>query len=74
VLGPGNALPSGRLASITVPVLVLSGANSPAWMASAAHAVAGVVPGAIHRMLDGQSHSPAPESLAPELADFFLAG
>lgn len=74
VLGPGNALPSGRLASITVPALVLSGANSPAWMASAARAVAGVVPGAIHRILDGQSHSPAPESLAPELADFFLAG
>lgn len=74
VLGPGNALPSGRLASITVPTLVLSGGNSPAWMASASKAVAGTVPGAIHRVLDGQSHSPAPESLAPELADFFLAG
>ena len=29
VLGPGNALPSGRLASITVPVLVLSGGEQP---------------------------------------------
>ena len=74
VLGPGNALPSGRLASITVPTLVLSGGNSPAWMASASKAVADTVPGAIHRVLDGQSHSPAPEPLAPELADFFLAG
>ena len=43
-------------------------------MASASKAVAGAVPGAIHRVLDGQPHSPAPESLAPELADFLLAG
>jgi pimeloyl-ACP methyl ester carboxylesterase len=73
VMGPGNALPSGRLASVKAPTLVLTGGDSPAWMTSAGRAVAAAVPGAVHRVLAGQSHNPAPGALAPELLEFFLA-
>ena len=73
VMGPGNALPAALLGTITVPTLVLSGGSSPGWMASAARAVAAAVPGATHRMLDGQSHNPDPRVLAPVLLDFFTA-
>ncbi len=72
VMGPGNALPAGRIASVTAPTLVLNGGDSPAWMTSAGKAVAGLIPGATRLVLNGQSHNPAPESLAPALLDFFL--
>jgi alpha-beta hydrolase superfamily lysophospholipase len=73
VMGPGNALPAGRLASVRAPTLVLNGGDSPAWMTNAGRAVAATVPGATQRILEGQSHNPAPESLAPELLGFFAA-
>jgi alpha-beta hydrolase superfamily lysophospholipase len=73
VMGPGNALPAGLLAGLTLPALVLNGENSPAWMTSAGRAVAGIIPGAIHRVLAGQSHNVSPEALSPELLEFFTA-
>jgi pimeloyl-ACP methyl ester carboxylesterase len=73
VMGPGNALPAGLLAAITQPVLVLNGGNSPAWMADAGKAVARAIPGAAHRVLDGQAHNVSPQALAPELLEFFTA-
>jgi pimeloyl-ACP methyl ester carboxylesterase len=73
VMGPGNALPAGRLAAITQPTLVLTGGNSPAWMTGAGKAVAATIPGAVHRVLDGQTHNVSPEALAPELLEFFTA-
>ncbi|MEV0615898.1 alpha/beta hydrolase [Nonomuraea sp. NPDC050404] len=72
VLGPGNALPAGRLAAIRQPTLVLNGADSPGWMANAGEAVAAVVPGAVRRVLEDQAHNVAPEALAPELLEFFV--
>ena len=71
VMGPGNALPAGRLAAITQPTLVLTGGNSPAWMTNAGKAVARSIPGAAHRVLDGQTHNVSPAALAPELLEFF---
>jgi pimeloyl-ACP methyl ester carboxylesterase len=71
VMGPGNALPAGQLATITQPTLVLTGGNSPAWMANAGKAVARSIPGAVHRVLDGQTHNVSPAALAPELLEFF---
>ncbi|MFG1965047.1 alpha/beta fold hydrolase [Nonomuraea sp. NPDC049028] len=71
VLGPGNALPAEALASIAQPVLVLTGGDSPRWMAEAGRAVAETVPRTVHRILEGQTHNVAPESLAPELLEFF---
>jgi alpha/beta hydrolase family protein len=74
VMGPGNALPAGRLAAVTQPVLVLTGGGSPAWMARAGEAVAAAIPGAVHRVLDGQAHNVSPSALAPELLEFFAVG
>jgi pimeloyl-ACP methyl ester carboxylesterase len=73
VMGPGNALPAQRLAAITQPTLVLTGGNSPAWMTNAGKAVAETIHGAVHRVLEGQTHNVSPEALAPELLEFFTA-
>lgn len=73
VMGPGNALPAERLAAITQPTLVLTGGDSPAWLTNAGKAVAGTIPGAVHRVLDGQTHNVSPAALAPELLEFFTA-
>lgn len=73
VMGPGNALPAERLAAITQPTLVLTGGDSPAWLTNAGKAVAGTIPGAVHRVLDGQTHNVSPAALAPELVEFFTA-
>jgi alpha-beta hydrolase superfamily lysophospholipase len=73
VMGQGNALPARRLVAITQPTLVLNGGNSPAWMLNAGKAVAGTIQGAVHRVLDGQTHNVSPEALAPELLEFFTA-
>lgn len=74
VMGPGNALPTELLTSISLPTLVLNGADSPRWMRDAGRAVAAAVPGATRRVLDGQAHAVAARSLAPELLEFFVAG
>jgi alpha-beta hydrolase superfamily lysophospholipase len=71
VMGPGNALPTDRLAAITQPTLVLTGGNSPAWITNAGKAVAGTIPAAAHRVLEGQTHNVSPKALAPELLQFF---
>ncbi|HLK77416.1 MAG TPA: alpha/beta hydrolase [Streptosporangiaceae bacterium] len=73
VMGPGNALPAGRLAAITQPTLVLTGGNSPAWITNAGRATAGTIPAAIHRVLESQTHNVSAQALAPELLEFFTA-
>ncbi|HEY2692686.1 MAG TPA: alpha/beta hydrolase [Streptosporangiaceae bacterium] len=73
VMGPGNALPAGRLAAVTAPTLVLTGGASPAWLVNAGLAVTAAIPGAVHRVLDGQTHGVAAEALTPELLEFFAA-
>ncbi|MEU4699252.1 alpha/beta fold hydrolase [Nonomuraea dietziae] len=73
VMGPGNALPAGLLGAINRPTLVLNGERSPAWMTSAGRAVAKSVPGALHRVLEGQTHNVSAQALAPELLEFFVA-
>jgi pimeloyl-ACP methyl ester carboxylesterase len=70
--GPG--IPVDYLARITVPVLVLGGANSPDWFRRTVEATAGAIPGARLVMLDGQDHGAPPEVLAPVLTDFYLGG
>jgi pimeloyl-ACP methyl ester carboxylesterase len=61
----------GRLASIGVPTLVLSGGASPIWARNAVDAVAALIPGAQHASLDGQTHGAADDVLAPVLVRFF---
>jgi pimeloyl-ACP methyl ester carboxylesterase len=65
-------VPDVRLATIDVPTLVLSGAESPRWARDAVEAVATAVPDSQHVVLEGQSHNAADDVLAPVLTSFFL--
>ncbi len=71
IMGDNNALPTERVASVTVPTLVIDGGESPMWMRNAAQAVADALPNAQRRTLRGQTHDVAPEALAPVLEEFF---
>jgi len=71
IMGGNNALPTERVASVTVPTLVIDGGESPMWMRNAAQAVADALPNAQRRTLRGQTHDVAPEALAPVLEEFF---
>lgn len=64
-------LPAERLASVATPTLVLSGGASPEAMRRAAADVVRAVPGAEHRVLEGETHAAPPEVLAPVLREFF---
>ncbi|MFA1547057.1 alpha/beta fold hydrolase [Actinomadura chokoriensis] len=66
----GGAMPEALIARVTVPALVLSGGDSPAWMVDTARRVAALLPAGTHRALDGQTHDVAPDALAPVLAGF----
>ena len=72
IMGDGS-VPTERLASITVPTLVIDGGASPVFMHNAAQAVAHALPHAQHLTLQGQTHDVAPEVLAPVLENFFTA-
>ncbi len=71
VMGPGNALPADTLGALTQPTLVLTGERSPVWMGRAGEAVAAAIPGAVLRVLAGQTHAVDPAQLASELLEFF---
>lgn len=72
VCGPGMELPEQRLARISVPTLVLNGGNTAPWLAAASRAVAGAIPGAEHRVIDGQDHGilQHPDALREVLTGF----
>ncbi len=65
------SLPAGRMRSVAMPTLVLDGGDSPAWARNAVQAVVDALPNAQRRTLKGQTHSAAPEVLAPVLEEFF---
>ena len=71
VLGADGAVPSERLADISVPTLVMSGRDSPAWFHDTAGALSKAIPGSSLRVLEKQTHHVRPEVLAPVLAAFF---
>ena len=66
----GKPLPSDW-AAINVPTLVGVGGKSPAWMRTGMHALAGVLPHATLRTIDGQTHMIGAKVLAPVLTEFF---
>jgi pimeloyl-ACP methyl ester carboxylesterase len=68
----GAPLPPEDFAGVRVPTLIAWGSKSPAGMQDANRALAAVVPGAAHRVLDGQTHMVKPAALAPIVADFVL--
>jgi pimeloyl-ACP methyl ester carboxylesterase len=69
----GGVVPCRRLARIGVPTVAVSGGASPEWATRAGAAIADVVPGARHVVLDGQTHAVAHEAIAPVILDAFRA-
>jgi pimeloyl-ACP methyl ester carboxylesterase len=64
------SLPADRLASVTVPTLVIDGGQTP-WLSQAAQATAAALPNARRCTLSGQAHEVAPAAIAPVLVEFF---
>ena len=67
----GRPLPVEHWASATMPTLVAAGGKSPDWMRNAMSELAGVLPEAEHRTLEGQTHIVKAQALAPVLTEFF---
>jgi pimeloyl-ACP methyl ester carboxylesterase len=68
-----STVPTGLVASVEAPTLVLDGSETGAWAASSARALTAALPNARHQTLQGQAHNVAWEVLAPVLTEF-LAG
>jgi pimeloyl-ACP methyl ester carboxylesterase len=66
-----GGVPVAELAAITVPVLVLGGANSPAWFRRSVADQAAAIPGARLQMIDGYDHNAPVDVIAPILFGFF---
>lgn len=73
VMGPymrGEALRAADWTGVTVPTLVISGAQSTPILRTGAAAIAAVLPNARHRELAKLSHDPSIAILAPAAAEF----
>jgi pimeloyl-ACP methyl ester carboxylesterase len=70
VLGDGN-VPSDVASAVSAPTLVLGGGESLPFLRDAAKVLAEAMPGGTHRTLEGQTHLPSPETVAPVLVSFF---
>jgi len=66
------SLPVGRMATVTVPTLIIDGGETP-WLSQAAQAVADALPNAQRITLKGQPHNVDPAAIAPVLEKFFTA-
>jgi pimeloyl-ACP methyl ester carboxylesterase len=66
-------VPFQRLSAITVPALIMCGSKTDARLKRAAAGVAGSVPGAQAKSLEGQAHNVSPAVLAPAVAEFLRA-
>jgi pimeloyl-ACP methyl ester carboxylesterase len=66
------SLPAERLASVTVPTLVLDGGEM-AWLSRGVRALVEVLPNAQHRPLAGQPHGIAMDVLAAAVIDFLAS-
>lgn len=66
----GRALTKAHFANVRVPVLVMAGGKSPAYMQNGMKQLAGVLPNAGHVTLPGQTHMVKDAVVAPELVRF----
>lgn len=73
ILGKDNSIPVERAAQVRVPTLVMNGSASFPFMYETARTLSNVIPHAQLRTLEGQSHGPADDVLAPVLEEFFLS-
>lgn len=67
----GQPFPAGKWSMVTVPVLVMAGGRSPAYMQNSMKAWADAFPNAVHKTLAGQTHMVKQDVLAPALNEFF---
>ena len=67
----GRALSRSQWTNATMPVLVMAGGKSPAYMQNGMRQLADVLPKARHLTLPGQTHMVKDAVLAPELVKFF---
>jgi pimeloyl-ACP methyl ester carboxylesterase len=68
-----RALPSGLVAAVRIPTLVIDAGKSPEVMHHAAQSLAEALPDGRNRTLEGQTHDIVPAVLGPVLEEFFLA-
>ncbi len=69
----GKPLPTDRWTAVTMPTLIIDGADTERYMHDGADALAALLPDARRQTLPGQSHAVEPAALAPVLAAFFAA-
>jgi len=67
-----RSLPTGLIASIQVPTLVINGEHSPEVMRQAAQSLGDALPIGRYRTLKGQGHDIVPSVVVPLLEEFFL--
>ena len=67
----GRMLTRAQFAEATIPILVMAGGKSPAYMQNGMRALADVLPLATHLTVPGQTHMVKDAVLAPELVSFF---
>lgn len=60
-----------EMAAIQVPALVMAGGASPEWMHNGVQSATNAIPGAGHRVLEGQTHAVEAAAIAPVLVEFF---
>lgn len=68
-----GGVPAAELAKISVPVLVLGGADSPGWFRHSVASQADAIPQGRLRVIDGYGHNAPPELITPILIEFFGA-
>jgi len=66
-------LPSGLVASVQIPTLVLDAENGPQVMHQSAQSLAEALPKGRYQSLVGQTHDIVPAIVGPVLQEFFLA-
>ncbi|HEX4204572.1 MAG TPA: alpha/beta hydrolase [Ktedonobacteraceae bacterium] len=72
IMGKDGSVPIERAAHVRVPTLVMNGGASYSFMYETARTLSEAIPQAQLRTLEGQSHGPADDVLAPVLQEFFL--
>ena len=71
VMGPDLSVPVALAAQVRVPTLVMYGTSSFPFMEPTARTLAGAIPGATVRALDGQTHDVNPQALAAPILEAF---
>ena len=73
VMGRDASVPVARAARLSIPALVMYGTASMPFMPRTARTLAGALPNAELRTLDGQDHNVDPAAVAPVLTAFLSA-